>query len=75
MNPLTFTLKIKPQFSLDVSELTPDNLAEKNKSQIKNLKLKTCFPLLVTIPKIFRYTAVVTSWFVSARELAMVPSK
>ena len=39
MIPLTFTLKLKPQFSLDVSELTPDKLAEKNKSQIKKLKL------------------------------------
>jgi len=39
MNPLTFTLKIKPQFSLDVAELTPDKLAEKNRSQIKSLKL------------------------------------
>ena len=35
----TFTLKIKPQFSLDVSDITPDKLADKNKTQIKNLKL------------------------------------
>ena len=39
MTPLTFTLKIKPKFTLDVSELTPDKLSEKNRSQIKNLKL------------------------------------
>ncbi len=39
MNPLTFTLKIKPEFTLDVSELTPDKLSGINISQIKNIKL------------------------------------
>lgn len=39
MNPLTFTLKIRPKFTLDVAQLTPDNLAGLNKTKIKSLKL------------------------------------
>ena len=39
MNPLTFTLKIQPKFTLDVAQLTPDNLAGLNKTEIKSLKL------------------------------------
>ncbi len=39
MNPLTFTLKIKPKFILDVAQLTPDNLAGLNKTEIKSLKI------------------------------------
>ena len=39
MTPLTFTLKNKPEFTLDVSVLTPDKLAKKNRTQIKSLKL------------------------------------
>ena len=39
MNPLTFTLKIQPKFDLDVAQLTPDNLAGLNKTEIKSLKI------------------------------------
>ena len=39
MNPLTFTLKIQPEFILDVAQLTPDTLLGLNKTQIKSLKL------------------------------------
>ena len=39
MNPLTFTLKIKPKFTLDVAQLTPDNLAGLTKTKIKSLKI------------------------------------
>ncbi len=39
MNPLTFTLKIKPKFTLNVAQLTPDNLAGLNKTKIKSLML------------------------------------
>ncbi len=39
MSPLIFTLKTRLGFSLDISELTPDKLSKKNKSQIKNIKL------------------------------------
>lgn len=39
MNPLTFTLKIKPKFILDVAQLTPDNLADLSNAEIKSLKI------------------------------------
>jgi formylmethanofuran dehydrogenase subunit C len=39
MTPLTFTLKTQPKFTLDVAQLTPDNLAGLNKTKIKSLKL------------------------------------
>lgn len=39
MNPLTFTLKIQPKFDLDVAQLTPDNLAGLNKTEIKSMKI------------------------------------
>ena len=39
MNPLTFTLKIQPKFTLDVAQLTPDNLAGLKKREIKSLML------------------------------------
>lgn len=39
MNPLTLTLKFKPEFILDVEQLTPDNLVSLNKTKIKSIKL------------------------------------
>ena len=39
MTALTFTLKVKPKFPLDVSPLVPDNLEGKTQTAIKKLKL------------------------------------
>lgn len=39
MTELTFTLKSKPAFKLDCSQLTPDNLASLSLTQIQNLHL------------------------------------
>ncbi|MEE8320281.1 MAG: formylmethanofuran dehydrogenase subunit C [Gammaproteobacteria bacterium] len=39
MTPLTFKLRIKPKFPLDVSPLTPDLLSTVEKKQIKLIKL------------------------------------
>lgn len=39
MNPLVFKLKIRPEFTLDVSPLTPDNLSRKSKTHIKKINL------------------------------------
>ncbi len=39
MTPLTFSLKSKPEFTLDVSPLTPDRLGSLSLDKIKSLKL------------------------------------
>ena len=39
MTPLTFSLKNKPEFPVDVSPLTPDLLSAISKKQIKSIKL------------------------------------
>lgn len=39
MKPLIFKLKIKPEFTLDMSPLTPDRLQQKTARQIKNIGL------------------------------------
>lgn len=39
MKPLSFKLKLKPEFTLDVSPLTPDKLAGKKLAQIKTIHL------------------------------------
>jgi formylmethanofuran dehydrogenase subunit C len=39
MTALTFTLKIQPKFTLDVSPLVPDNLEGKTLTKIRNFKL------------------------------------
>ena len=40
MSPLTFKLKIKPEFTLDVSPLIPDKLISKSSAQIKKINLR-----------------------------------
>lgn len=40
MRPLSFTLKIQPKFTLDLSPLTPDKLSGKTNSQIKRISLQ-----------------------------------
>ena len=39
MTPLSFKLRFKPRFTLDMSPITPDNLAGKKRSQIKEMPL------------------------------------
>lgn len=39
MNPLIFTLKSEPKFTLDAALLTPENLAGKTLAKIKDLKI------------------------------------
>jgi formylmethanofuran dehydrogenase subunit C len=39
MKALVFTLKTRPELAVDISALTPDNLAGKNKSQVGGIKL------------------------------------
>ncbi len=39
MNSLTFTLKFRPKFTLDMSPLTPDNLTNLTLAKIKKIKL------------------------------------
>jgi len=40
MSPLTFKLNIIPEFTLDVSPLTPDKLLPKSQTQIKKINLR-----------------------------------
>lgn len=40
MKPLTFTLKIQPEFTLDLSPLTPDKLSGKTRARIKRTGLQ-----------------------------------
>ncbi len=55
MTALTFTLRSKPEFNLDVSPLTPDHLSSLSLDKIKSLKLKHGKQKL-SVSKLFKLT-------------------
>ncbi len=55
MKPLSFKLKIKPEFTLDVSPLTPDKFAGKTTAKIKTIHL--CYgKQKISVDKLFSVT-------------------